>query len=165
MKIHINKAVIADANILIDYMEVGRKVLTLFASSIDSLYVPLAVLKEVPALSFDEADRIGIILLDTEISILSEASTIKTGCSFEDNICFLTAKKENFICATNDRNLRMICESDGVDVFWGLQIMIYLVQIKKLSKKEAVDIAKKISNINSTITKSIVDEFERLVNL
>jgi len=160
VKIRIDKAVITDANILIDYMESGKKVISLFAESVEALYVPLPVLKEVPKLGISEAKRLGITVLDTGMDILAEASRIKTGCSFNDNVCYLTAKNEGMFCATNDKRLRKICDAGDVEVLWGLQIMIYLVQEGKLTKKEAVDIAKKIGKINSNITPALVKGFE-----
>jgi len=163
VKIRIEKAVITDANILIDYMEAGKKVLSLFAASVEALYVPLPILQEVPKMSVYEAKRIGISVLDIELGVLDEASRIKTGCSFNDNVCFLTARKEGLICATNDKRLRKVCSDAGVDVLWGLQIMLFLVQEGELSNKEAVEIARKIGVINSNIALELIQEFERMV--
>ncbi|TAL31757.1 MAG: hypothetical protein EPN93_16885 [Spirochaetes bacterium] len=164
MKINIDKAVITDANILIDYIEAGKKVISLFAASVKSLYVPLPVLKEVPGLSIAEAKKLAITVLDVEMDVLNEAAWIKTGCSFNDNICFLTAKSEGLICATNDKRLRKTCESSGVQVLWGLQIMIFLVQQGKLTKREAMDIVMKIGKINSNITLDLVEDFESKIS-
>jgi rRNA-processing protein FCF1 len=144
-------------------MDAGKRVLSIFAESIEALYIPLSVLQEVPKLSKREAERMGIAVLDTELDVLEEASRIKTGCSFNDNVCYLTAKKERIICATNDKHLRRVCSDAGIEVIWGLQIMIYLVQEGKISKKEALEIAKKIGMINSSITQKLIDEFERLI--
>lgn len=163
MKIRVDKAVITDANILIDYMEAGKKVLQLFAASIEGLYVPLSVLKEVPKLKESEALKLGIKIIDTETTLLFEATSINTGCSFNDNVCFLTAKQEGIICATNDKRLRRVCGDHGVNVLWGLQFMFFLVQEGKLLKKEAVEIARNIAQVNSTITIELVDEFERIM--
>jgi predicted nucleic acid-binding protein len=164
VKIRIDKAVITDANILIDYMEAGKKIISLFASSVEALYVPLTVLKEVPKLNAAEAGRLGLKILDTEWSLIAEALSIKTGCSFNDNICYLTAKRGGFICATNDKRLRKVCESGSVEVLWGLQIMIYLVQQGKLSNKDAVEVARKIEKINSNFTRALVEDFELKIN-
>lgn len=163
MKIIIEKAVITDANILIDYMEADKKVISLFASSIESLYVPLPVLKEVPMLSMAEAKRLGITVIDTGLDVLVEAININTGNSFRDNICLLTAKNGGFICATNDKKLRKTCKANGVEVVWGLQIMLYLVQQCTLTKKEAVAIARRIGKINSNITQTLIDDFENRI--
>ena len=164
VKIRIDKAVITDANILIDFMESGKKVISLFAASVETLYVPLLVLKEVPKLGISEAKRLGITVLDTGLDMLAEASRIKTGCSFNDNVCYLTAKNEGMICATNDKRLRKICGAGGVEVLWGLQIMMFLVQQRKPSKKEAVEIARKIGKINSNITLELIMNFENKLN-
>ena len=164
LKIRIEKAVITDANILIDYMEAGKKVISLFSATVEALYVPISVLQEVTKLSEAGARKLGMKVLDTEIDMLEKASQLKTGCSFNDNVCYLSAKKEGFICATNDKRLRKVCESNGADTLWGLQIMIYLVQEGKLSKKEAVEIARKIHRINSNITKDLLQNFERIIN-
>ena len=163
MKIHIGKAVITDANILIDYMEAGKNVISLFAASVEALYVPMPVLKEVPKMSEHEARRLGITLLDTEFDLLIEASRIITGCSFNDNVCFLSARKEGLICATNDKRLRKVSNDAGVKVLWGLQIMLFLVQQGKLPRKEAAEIARKIREINSNITQELIEEFEKLI--
>ena len=162
--IRVDRAVITDANILIDYMEAGKKVLSLFASSVEGLFVPLPVLEEVPKLSIKEAKSLGITVIDTEMNVLAEASMMKTGCSLRDNVCFLTAKGNGFICATNDKRLRKNCKANGVQVLWGLQIMMYLVQQGKLKKKEAVDIARKIGKANSNITQTLIDDFENKIN-
>lgn len=145
-------------------MEAGKKVISLFAASVEALYVPFPVLQEVTKLSEAEARKLGLEVIDTEIDVLEKASQIKTGCSFKDNVCYLTAKAEGLICATNDKKLRKVCEADGVETFWGLQIMIFLVQEGKLSKKEAVEIARKIHGINSNITKDLLIYFGKIIN-
>lgn len=164
VKIRIEKAVITDANILIDYIKAGKKVLSLFAESVEALYVPLPILEEVPKLSEHEAKRLGITVLDTELGVLDKVSRMRTGCSFNDNVCYLTARNEGLICATNDKRLRKVCGDGGVKVIWGLQIMLFLVQEGELSKKEAVEFARKIGESNSSITQELIEEFERLIN-
>ena len=160
----INKAVITDANILIDYCTINKKILKIFAS-VYEVYVPLPVLAEVDNLTEKEALRLGIKVLDTSFEDLTLAASFDLGCSLQDKICYVTAKNENYICATNDNKLRKECVKSGIEVLWGLEMMLILVKNKHLSKKEAIDTAEKIGECNKQISKKIIEEFGRLVKM
>ena len=57
--------------------------------------------------------------------------------SFQDQLCLLIAKENSWVCATNDKQLRGQCEKDGVEVIWGLEIMVLLNKEGYLERIEA----------------------------
>jgi rRNA-processing protein FCF1 len=160
----ISKAVITDANILIDYCNVNKNILKIFAS-VYEVYVPLPVLAEVNNLTEKEAPRLGIKLLDTSFENITMAMSLDIKCSLEDKICFITAKNDGYICATNDNKLRNECVRADIEVLWGLEIMLILVKNKHLSKKEAIETAEMIGVRNKQISKNIIEEFVRLLKI
>jgi len=159
----INKAVITDANILIDYCTVNKKILKIFAS-VYEVYVPLPVLAEVDNLTEKEALRLGIKVIDTSFESITMAMSLDIKCSLQDKICYVTAKNDGYICATNDNKLRKECVKSGVEVLWGLEMMLVLVKNKHLSKKEAIETAESIAKENAQISESIVIEFIDKIN-
>ena len=87
-------------------------------------------------------------LIEPETDDLFKAVDTEGRTSFQDNLCFLTAKRHNLICVTNDTNLRLMCEASNVPILWGLELILMLVREGGLIKKEAAHIAQEIHNTN-----------------
>lgn len=54
------------------------------------------------------------------------------------------------MCITNDGALRKSCKKEGVEVRWGLELMVELVGLGKLDGAEAESVAREIQAVNPT---------------
>lgn len=152
---------IADANVLIDYIESDRFILGLLARHVGPLYVAVPVLDKVDQLSAGECERLGMTLVDPTTEELVEAGEGKAGLAFDDTVCVIMARDNLWRCVTNDRALRRACTAEGVGVLWGLEVMLLLVQAGALGAEDACLVANKIQLANPAfITAKIVSEFE-----
>ncbi len=89
----------------------------------------------------------------------AQAALASQGLSFQDRLCLLIAKREGWICVTNDTALRRACSDSGVPILWGLQFLLELVEAQVVTREEALDCARAISDSNSYITKKLLDDF------
>lgn len=152
---------IIDANVLIDYALSGASVLTLAARHLGTLFVPRVVLDEVEQLSEADCDALGLTLVDESFELLASAATKQGSLSFEDHVCLLLAKQEQWICVTNDKRLHAECRQEGVEVIRGLRLMIELVRAGGLQSEMAMEIAQLIHELNPQhITEEIIVSLE-----
>jgi len=151
-----------DADALIDYIDSNKNIISVATKTLYEIYVPLTIIKEeIRQLSEDEAKNIGIKLFEPTFNQLIEAIKERRGFSFQDRLCLIIAKENNWTCITNDKNLRNKCSGEGVEIMWGLQLMLELYAEKYICKEEAIDTVWKIHKSNSRITKDIVEDFIR----
>ena len=159
MKTHQFKAIISDANVLIDYVKTNKKVLHLAVKYLCEIYVPVAVLKEVKDITPTEIEKLGLIVFEPTLDQVTEAVNKPFGLSFQDRLCFLIAKDNGWVCATNDKQLRTQCVAGNIEVIWGLEIMSLLNKQGYLSKSEAEKTAKEIGECNRYINKDLIKKF------
>jgi len=139
---------LADADVLIDYVAGGLFVLELTAQQIGPLYVLRQVLDTVGGLSERECRRLGIQVVEADTAVLLEAGSKEGALSFEDWLCFITCRDENWTCITNDGSLRRKCEGADVATRRGLSLMVELVQRGVLDRKRALRVANSIHEAN-----------------
>jgi len=155
-----NQVVICDANILIDYAKANKKIIGLIAKHLYRIRVPLPVWEEVNDLSDEEAVILGINIIEPSIAQIYEAANIHGGgLSDEDNMCFIIARDEKAICATNEKPLRRKCEDNNIEVLWGLEMMGQLCEAGKITSNLAEKVTRKIAQENITITEDIIIRF------
>lgn len=156
----VNRVVICDANILIDYAKSNKKILKSITQHLYEIWVPLPVWEEIKDLSNDDADDLGLNIKEPELEQIIEASAMHGGgLSDQDNMCFIIARDEKAICATNEKPLRKKCADNNIEVLWGLEMMVQLCNKGKLSSDVAERTARKIASYNTTITEAIVARF------
>ena len=63
------------------------------------------------------------------------------------------------ICATNEKPLRKKCADHGIEILWGLEIMLQLCKNGKLKIDVAEKTAEQIVAINRRITGKVLKEF------
>ncbi len=155
-----NRVVICDANILIDYAMANKKIIGLIIKHLYKIRVPLPVWEEVNDLSDEEAAILGIDIIEPSIAQVYEAANMYGGgLSDEDHMCFIIARDEKAICATNEKPLRRKCEDSGIKVLWGLEMMAQLCEAGKITASSAEKVARKIAAENITITEGIINRF------
>ena len=155
-----NRVIICDANILIDYAKANKKIIGLIAKDLYEIWVPLPVWAEVKDLSKDDAETLGINIIEPSLAQTYEAAEMfGGGLSSEDNMCFIMARDEKAICATNEKPLRKKCIANGIETIWGLHLMLELCKIGKLKADVAEKAAEQIAKVNSRMTEKVLKEF------
>jgi hypothetical protein len=154
---------IIDANVLIDFCKTDRSVLALVTKHVGIVHVAEAVLAEVKELDRAGAEALGINVLTPEFPMLSRAATasVRSPLRFQDWLCLLVAEEESWTCVTNDKRLRVECESRDVAVLWGFQLLLRLIEQKALTSGEAIAIAESIYQINRRIPHVVMTAFRR----
>jgi rRNA-processing protein FCF1 len=112
--IRIDAPIITDANILIDFSKTNKEILRLLFEELEKVAVPFLVLQEVNELNRQEAESLGITVIDSDMEMIENAFGVTNGLSYQDNLCLLTASRENYICVTNDKRLKRECQKKGV---------------------------------------------------
>lgn len=155
---------IADANVLIDYLDADPTVLALIAEETGPVMIAAAVLAKVDQLDTSICDKLGMRIVNASLDQLREAGQRRPGLAFDDMVCLVLARDNEWCCVTNDRALRAACESCGVEVRWGLEVMLPLVARNALSADEATEVALTIHKNNQAyISVSIVERFKAKV--
>jgi hypothetical protein len=135
-------------------------VLSLAARHLGPVYVPRILLREVDQLDEVVCSELGFILLDTSTQQVLEAGNQRGALSFEDRLCLALARERDLRCVTNDRRLRSECRSQGIEIVWGLEMMLELVEGGFLAGRNAIQIAERIHQSNPQhITMKIVERF------
>lgn len=143
------KFMIMDACVLIDYMNSEPELFNLIKTYVGPIHVITPIIEEVDSInSFTDLEDLGLILIEPEIEDVFTAGEIDGPTSFQDNLCYLTAKRNELICVSNDKNLRKNCLNENVALLWGLELILELVKAKGISTDDAGHIADKIHRSN-----------------
>lgn len=155
---------IADASVLIDYLETDRSILSLAGSRLGTIHVPDLLLEhELPDLDADECGRLGIVIEAVSLDLLQRAADHRrAGLSVQDRVCLLMAKEHKATCLTSDARLYDACAEEGVDAWRTLRVLIELHKAGALDAGKAFDIAREIQRVNpGYITAAILAELKR----
>jgi len=156
---------VADASVLIDYVETDKSVLALISRHLGTIHVPSPVLEEVRGLSEKDAASLGVHVAEPPLHQAFEAQAGATPMSFKDWLCFVVARDAGWSVLTNDMALRKACDSADISCVWGMEAMALLVDAKHLSAARAMAVARKIARINPFITDSILERFRHRIGL
>lgn len=154
---------IVDANVLIDFCKTEKAILELVTRHVANVHVAEDVLAQVAELDRAGAEALGINVLTVEYAILSSAAqaSANSPLEFEDWVSLLVAKDAGWTCVTNDKRMRTECEAHGVTVLWGLQLLLRLIQHRKMTTAKAIEAAEAIVAINRRIPASVLAAFKR----
>ncbi len=107
----------------------------------------------------------GINVVEGNLAQLTEASQRGGPLSYEDKVCLVLARDNGWACLSNDGPLRLACKTQGVQVVWGLEIMLSLVEGGHLEGVEAKSVAQAIHTVNPMfISSKILSAFEKEVD-
>jgi len=126
---------ILDANILIDFYKCDKTIIKLICTYVGQLYLATPVLYEINEIGDSDCAELGIIIVEPELEQVMLASEKKGSLSFQDNLCLILAKNHGWTCVTNDKPLRQMCESEGVTLIWGIELICILVESGGLPAK------------------------------
>jgi len=108
---------------------------------------------------------LGLDIIEPSIAQIYEAANMfGGGLSDEDHMCFIIARDEKAICATNEKPLRRKCKDSGIEVLWGLEMMAQLCEAGKITANSAEKLAHRIAQENITITQDIVIRFMKRIS-
>jgi len=95
-----------------------------------------------------------------EPEVLLTVTALPRRLSRGDRLSFHVCRENDWICLTNDRPLRRICEEHGVRAQWGLELMAELASAGALSRSRALGTARRIRENNPHhISEAIVKRF------
>ena len=105
---------LADADVLIDYRNSDLQILKLVGQHVGSVAVLSPVLDEVRGVSRRDCARLSITVAEVDTPRLLQAAVLETSVSFNDRLCFLMCREEDWTCVTNDGALRRLCARHDV---------------------------------------------------
>lgn len=152
---------ILDACVLIDFVEADPGLFQRMVRHLGRVIVPSPLLREVKGVDVSFFRTHGVEVIDPNTQQLMTAAGRRGKLSFEDHLCLLMARDEGCTCVTNDGALRKACASEGVEVVWGLRLVLNLVAAGGLTDTEATSISRAIHASNPMhISQEILDAFD-----
>lgn len=157
-------AVISDANVLIDYISVERTlVLRLVSEHLFPIKLPRSILNEVDQLTQGQAEALDMEIVEETIDQLKEAALRGGALSHTDKLCFAIARDNQWAIWTSDKPLHKKCKTEGIPVYWGLQLMLELCRVGKLDTEYALETAQKIEQVNERIPPTVFHSFTQMI--
>lgn len=160
-------ALLADANVLIDYRNSDLAILGLVNDRLGPLAVVESVFQEVRRVSAADLEQLGVEIIETSEAQNDRAADIDFAISLNDRLAFVVCLDERRICVTNDKDLQRLCEARGVRTRFGLRLLLDLVAVGAIDHARAAPVVRKIQATNSRfINERIVERFlEELAEL
>jgi len=156
---------VVDASVLIDYAKSDLDVLGMAARHLGKVHVPGIIVDEVAQIDASKCADLGITVVEATDEQIQTAAQRRPGLSFQDNLCLLLARQNGWTCVSNDKRLRQACADDGLDVMWGLQMMVELIERGQLDAAEALRVARVMQQNNPYgITDAVMARFRQRVS-
>lgn len=155
------RMLVMDACVLIDICLEDPAILGLAASSLGKVVVLSPVLEEVHQLDDAVVNHLGLSAVEPEIELVIEASVRRGGLSFRDRMCLFYARDTQATLYTNDKALLNAARSIAVDSRWGLEILLELVAVGRLTPSAAEKTAKSICDRSRFTSCLVMAEFRR----
>ena len=149
---------VCDANILIDFYDEDKELISIICKEVINLHVPVPVLSEVGQLNFDTASKMGLSIEEISLEYLEESHRLP-GCSKQDSVCYHLALHKGWGCATNEKRLKKHCDESGIPVVRGLRLILAAVAKKAITKKRAEQTGKGILSVNRWIKPEVLQQF------
>ena len=133
---------------LIDYRDTDLAILSLVAQHVGPLAVVSSVFDEVRELTGEDCARFGIEIVDATTEQQIEAERLEVRVSFNDRVCFVVCRDEQWTCVTNDRSLQQLCRQHRVSTRFGLGLLVDLASARAITRGRAVRVARGIQVLN-----------------
>lgn len=154
------KSFIIDANALIDYCDSDLQVLAEFSLHIGTVYIARSTFEKVKQLPDSVAKKHHLVVKTADLATVIEASAVRGSLAYDDRETLLLAKRHEWLCITNDVQLRRKCRAERIACLWGLEPMKLLVERSVITGAKAIDVAVLIQKSNPKyITNAIVGQF------
>lgn len=158
-----HELLILDACVLIDFLAADETVISGITHHIGVVHVASTVVAEVDGLDAVKATELGMRVVDPPFELLTRAASHRGRLSFPDHVCLLLAVEQAWTCVSNDGALRRQCESEGVPVLWGLELLAMLVEARGMPADAAIEIAQAIAAVNPYIKTETLRRFRSRV--
>ena len=142
------RELIIDANTLIDYLQTDSTILKLISTYIGPVTIPSPILDEVKLLTESDCVNLGLRVIEPSLERVIEAISKRGRLSFPDHLCLIVARANEWICVTNDVALRNACVKEGVQIYWGVEVICLLVERNALPALDAKEIISGIHQVN-----------------
>lgn len=152
-------ALLADADVVIDYQHSDLAVLALVTAHVGPLAVLTSVIEQVDGLTPKDCADLGLEVITPTVAQRRRAGEIDSAAHFTDRLCLVVARDEGRVCVTNDRTLRNLCDRLGVPTRFGLRLLVDLVAAGVLPRRRAEGIAGMIRETNSYLTERVLRRF------
>lgn len=152
-------ALLADADVVIDYQHSDLTVLALVAAHVGPLAVLTSVIEQVDDLTPEACADLGLEIITPTVQQRRRAGETDSAAHFTDRLCLVVARDEGRVCVTNDRTLRNLCARHGVPTRFGLRLLVDLVAAGVLPRHRAERIAEMIYETNSYLTERVLCRF------
>ena len=139
---------LADADVLIDYRDSELAILELVTKHVGRVALLAPVLEEVRGLTVAECAKLGIEIIAVETERMLRAQEVEARVSFNDRLCLVVCRDEGWTCVTNDGALRRLCKRHGVEMRYGLGLMVDLVAAGALTRLRAAAVARRMQAAN-----------------
>jgi hypothetical protein len=138
--------------------------LSLFSQKIGAVFIGRSTFDKVEQLNATTAKKHHLLIEVPDLETIVAAAADRGSLAPDDKETLLLARRNKWVCITNDKPLRRECEMESVAVLWGLEPMKLLVENGEISPSKAISVAKSIQMANSGfISDDIVDRFEKQV--
>jgi hypothetical protein len=154
---------LVDACVLIDYATTSRDVLSKLSDRVGKLHVTPTVFREVRQIRLEDAPILGLSVVEPTLEMLVEAAAGNNRLSFPDRLAVVVSREFGFTCVSNDRQVALECERQGVPVLRGLELLARLCEAKGITKAQAKALGTKICSANTWLGPKVLALFlERL---
>jgi hypothetical protein len=158
----VDAGLVADANVLVDFVLTDRSVLTIASLTVGPVIVTSPVLDEIAALDTSTCERLGLRVAEPTVDQLLAAAAQQGRLSFTDRLSMIVARDGGWRCITNDPRLRASCEAATVSVLSGTTLLNELVGAGRLAGQRASALAAEMHEINPLhVTVEMVAEVSR----
>ena len=152
---------VIDACVAINYLESDPEALSLFSKHIGRLYMVDLVKGEIKGQTDENLGKLNIQIYESSLEDLSSAHSQKGPLSPADNLCWMTAKKENYSCITDDKALIRQCEALSINFLRSLRLLLTLKRENIIDSFRALHAAKQICDKNPYLGETVFQQFNR----
>jgi hypothetical protein len=138
-----------DADVLIDFCSVDRKIIRKISDNLGCARVAREVLREVNDLTEKQCEGLNLLVETPTESEVNEALSLDEPLSFQDKLTLVMARDRGWTCITNDRKLRRTCMMRDVKSRRGLSLIVDTVRLGAMNESDAVGLAEEIGKINN----------------
>lgn len=152
-----NSLLVTDANVMIDFYQADPELIEALCLEFQ-VKISKTVMDEIIEFTSAQAGAFGIEIIETEDSVGLLPLKLK-GLSFQDKSCILLTKKLKASCLTNDSTLKNYLDSEGLKTYWGLEMLLLLIEKGRLTKEKVREAAEKIFQINLRFSEPVKKQF------
>lgn len=152
-----------DANVTIDYLNAGPVLLREISRGVGPVLIPDVVQEEVGELSLSEWQKLSVVIVRASTTRVHELWSRDGRLSWADHACLWVAADRRGVCVSNDERLRQECDAQDVPTLWGLEPLIRLARVGRITLKSATRAVLRMQtanlyHINEAVVRGFLDK-------